>query len=49
MKHGKKLKMNQIWNRYICPAIEWTGYGIGIAVSVAAIYFSLVVIILALG
>lgn len=49
MKHGKKLKPNQIWNNYICPAIEYTGYGIGIAVSVAAIYLSLVVIVLAIG
>ena len=22
MKRAKKLKPNQIWNRYICPAIE---------------------------
>lgn len=49
MKHGKKMKPNQIWNNYICPAIEWVGYGIGIALASTAAYFSIVLLVLAIG
>lgn len=34
MKHGKKLKPNQIWNRYVCPVVEWVGYTIAAIVPI---------------
>ena len=39
-------KKNYIWNRYICPAIEYTVKGIGILLIALAAYWCLVIALL---
>lgn len=38
------MKANKVWNKYICPAIEWFFYGLAIAIGVLALYILLVII-----
>lgn len=45
----KGRTMVRLWNRYLCPAIEYTVMGIGIALIVAAVYIFNVLLILAVG
>lgn len=32
------MKANKIWNKYVCPTIEWTFYGLAIVACVLGLY-----------
>lgn len=39
------MKPNQIWNKYICPAIEYTVYTVA-GLAIAAMVYATIVILL---
>lgn len=49
MKHTKPMSKAQIWNTYICPAIEVAAYGLAALLLCASMYAAVVVMILLAG